>query len=195
MWLDYPFDRWSYNDNEGRCVLPTPATTTPTRVYSLFVELQEAGCRILRGKGKRKMRMGLFRVIPSFGHGNWELTKVTCVCMCVSQVFGGRTWSSGTTAATTTSDQPSTCKRTPSNFGALKKRMSYNFSSSKVRAPAHRSHLALFKLDNDLDYHPCKDDWLHTKFVASREYNNTEFIQPYPYTPQKSYSTGFVRLN
>ncbi|PVD29971.1 hypothetical protein C0Q70_09232 [Pomacea canaliculata] len=51
--------------------------------------------------------------------------------MCVSQVFGGRTWSSGTTAATTTSDQPSTCKRTPSNFGALKKRMSYNFSSSK----------------------------------------------------------------
>ncbi|XP_025096603.1 1-phosphatidylinositol 4,5-bisphosphate phosphodiesterase epsilon-1-like isoform X4 [Pomacea canaliculata] len=47
------------------------------------------------------------------------------------KVFGGRTWSSGTTAATTTSDQPSTCKRTPSNFGALKKRMSYNFSSSK----------------------------------------------------------------
>lgn len=73
--------------------------------------------------------------------------------------------------------------------------MSYNFSSSKVRASARRSHLALFKVDNDLDYHHCKDDWLHTEFVASREYNNTEFIQPHPYTPKESYSTGFVRLN
>lgn len=90
MWLDYPFDWWSYNYNEGRCVLPTPARRTPTRVYSLFVELQEAGCRILRGKGKRKMRMELFRVIPSFGHGNWELTKVTCVYVCRRCSEGGR---------------------------------------------------------------------------------------------------------